>query len=100
MMSVNRRIFKVEVSDEPFEDDYIINRKKELIDHFGLLPNEIEYLYSYDEIGKDMYNIYDDKIEILEKDGKAYDVTELSDMLNIETLSKHVKKHYFCYQRI
>jgi hypothetical protein len=52
------------------------------------------------EVGKDMYNIDDDKIEILQSDGTTRDVTDTSDMLNLSTLSRKVKKHYFCYQRI
>jgi hypothetical protein len=47
-----------------------------------------------------MYNIDDDKIEILQSDGTTRDVTDTSDMLNLSTLSRKVKKHYFCYQRI
>ena len=51
------------------------------------------------EIGKDMYSLDDDKIEILQNDGTTRDITATSDMLNISTLSKKVVKHYFCYQR-
>ena len=51
------------------------------------------------EVGKEMYNLYDDRIEILEKDGTISDVTEVSDMLNIDTLSKQVHKYYLCTQR-
>ena len=51
-------------------------------------------------VSEDMYNLYDDRIEILDKDGSITDVADVSDMLNIETLSKHVKKYYLCYQRI
>ena len=98
---VNRNIFKVEVSDDNSVSDERINKKKkELMDYFCIDESEVEYLYALNVVGKDMYNIYDDKIEILDKNGDIYDVTDLSEMLNIDTLSKHVKKHYFCYQRI
>ncbi len=98
---INRNIFKVETSDSPFDSSYI-NTKIEEISHTYRLNREdtAHYLISEKEVGKDMYNLYDDKIEILEKDGTVHDVTEVSDMLNIETLSKHVKKYYLCYQRI
>ena len=73
---------------------------------FGLLMNVLcgviaaRYLVALKEVGKDMYNPLDDRIEILDKDGSIHDVTEVSDMLNIDTLSKHVRKYYLCTQRI
>jgi len=98
---INRNIFKVEVSDNaPISKEYIDLKINELMKSLGVNHQEVDYLYSYNEIGKEMYNVDDDKIEILDKNGIIYDVTELSDMLNIDTLSKHIKKHYFCYQRI
>ena len=44
-----------------------------------------------------MYNEADDNTEILFKNGETKDIAEASDMLNIQLLSKRVKKHYFCY---
>ena len=97
---INRNIFKVEVSDNaPIPKEYIDLKINKLMKSLGVNRQEVDYLYSYNEIGKEMYNVDDNKIEILDKNGIIYDVTELSDMLNIDTLSKHIKKHYFCYQR-
>ena len=98
---INRNIFKVEVHDEPFEQKYV-QTKANHISHSLNLPVEevLKYLVCEKEVGKDMYNIYDDSIGILNKNGFVNDVSEVSDMLNIDTLSKHVKKYYLCYQRI
>lgn len=98
---INRNIFKVETSDTPFEQDYIDTKIDEISQAFKISREETsEYLISEKEVGKDMYNIADDNIEILEKDGTMNDVAQVSDMLNIDTLSKHVKKYYLCYQRV
>ena len=98
---INRKIFKVEVSDTPFDPSYKEGVIDKLSSTFGLDRELVtRYLISEKEIGKDMYDIYEDKIEILSKDGNVTDVAQVSDMLNIDTLSKHVKKHYLCYQRI
>lgn len=98
---INRRIFKVEVSDEPFEEDYISIKANEISTTLKIsMNNVLEYLVCEKEVGKDMYNIYDDSIDILDKSGEVKDISNVSDMLNIDTLSKHVKKYYLCYQRI
>lgn len=97
---INRRIFKVEVSEEPFDPAYVEEKTREMAEHFGVTADETRYFTALLEVGKDMYNIYDDKIEILQSDGTTRDVTDTSDMLNLSTLSRKVKKHYFCYQRI
>ncbi len=97
---INRRIFKVEVSEEPFEQSIIDAKRSEIAAHFGISDTETDYFISLLEVGKDMYSLDDDKIEILQSDGTTRDVTDTSDMLNISTLSKKVKKYYFCYQRV
>ena len=47
-----------------------------------------------------MYNPADDSIDILYKDGTTKNIAEASDMLNIQLLSKKVKKYYLCYLRL
>ena len=96
---IQRRIFKVEVSEEPFPQAYVEEKRQEIASALQLPLTDVDYLIAQKEVGKDMYNVHDDKIEILHKDGTTVDVATDSDMFNIETLSKHVRKHYFCYHR-
>lgn len=93
---IERRIFKVETSDEPFSEEYINERKSEIMNALDISAEEAKYMTAVTEVGKDMYDISDDRIEILQKDGTTKDITETSDMLNISTLSRKVRKHYFC----
>ncbi|MBF1511422.1 MAG: phosphohydrolase, partial [Prevotella pallens] len=58
------------------------------------------YLMQIDTVQKDMYDINDDRISILSKDGSLKDITEASEILNVELLSKKIRKYYFCYHRI
>ena len=96
---INRHIFRVEVSEFPFSAEYVEQKVGDIASHFGLSHDDARYLVVQKEVGKEMYNLYDDRIEILEKDGTISDVTEVSDMLNIDTLSKQVHKYYLCTQR-
>ncbi len=97
---VDRRIFRVEVSDEAFGEAHVAQKKEEMAKALGLSLAEADYLVAQREVGRDMYSVCDDRIEILEKDGTVRDVTAVSDMLNIDTLSRRVTKHYLCTQRL
>jgi hypothetical protein len=46
-----------------------------------------------------MYSEADDSIDILYKNGTTKNIAEASDMLNIQLLSKTVKKYYLCFLR-
>lgn len=98
---IGRRIFKVEVQDEPFSDKHINDKTREIATYYNITKEEAEqYFTSSLVIGKDMYSIDEDKIEILMSDGSTQDISTVSDMLNISTLAKKVRKHFFCYQRL
>jgi len=96
----NRRLFKVTVSDTPFES----SKREEFIEkfqnYFNIPASEAEYLIGEETISTDTYNPKDDRINILYKDGSVKDIADASDMLNINVLTKKIEKHYFCYYQI
>lgn len=96
---INRNIFKVEVTSEPFPEERKEEIEHRIIEKLGIEPKDVHYLVKYQTIEKDMYSAEDDSIEILYEDGSTKDIAEASDMLNISLLSKKVKKYYNCYQR-
>ena len=61
---------------------------------------EAHYLMSLNTIQKDMYNVDDDSIAILYKNGEIKDISEASELLNVQLLSKKIRKYYLCYQRL
>lgn len=96
---INRNLFKVEVSDKPFDEEYIENIRKSLSDRYNITKEETCYFMSIDFIQKDMYDFNDDHISILYKDGTIKDISEASDILDIALLSKKNRKYYLCYKR-
>ena len=96
---VDRLIFKVEVSNEPFDSERIDTLKREIATRMGIPLEEADYLVIASRIERNMYNPADDSIDILYNDGTIRGVAEASDMLNISLLSKKVKKYYMCYLR-
>lgn len=97
---LDRRIFKVEVLDEPPTEERIAHMRAQIAHAMDIDEQEADYLMSLNTIQKDMYSVDDDSIDILYKDGTIRDITKASEILNVALLSKKIRKYYFCYQRI
>lgn len=97
---VNRKLFKVEFSEQPFTQEY----QESLIEHISctldINREEASYLICPAIQEKDMYTAADDHIEILYNDGTTRDIAEASDMFNLSLLQKKVKKYFICYLRV
>ncbi len=97
---INRNIFKIEISDQPVSEECKQEKLQELSQHFGISLDDANFLIASIEVGKDMYSLDDDQIEIRFNDGTTHNLTEASDMLSPSLASKKVRKYYFCYQRV
>lgn len=96
---LDRKIFKVEVHDDPVSQETIEQLQKKIAESVGIDIKDAHYLMSLNRIQKDMYSIDDDSIDILYKDGTIKDISEASEILNVALLSKKIRKYYLCYQR-
>lgn len=95
-----RRLFKVEVGCDCISEDVVKERIKKYRQYFDVSEEEARYFFGDELVTTDTYSMKDDNINILLKDGTVKDVAEVSDMLNIEVLTKKVQKHFFCYYKI
>ena len=97
---LDRHLFKVEVTEERPTDEYMDDIAQRIADRVGIAKRDTHYMMTLTEIGKDMYDPDDDSIGILYKDGTVRDIAEASEILNVQLLSKKIRKYYLCYQRI
>jgi hypothetical protein len=95
----DRRLFKVEVSEERPSEERMAEIAHGIAERLHISLEDTRYLMTLTEIGKDMYNPEDDSIGILYKDGTVRDISEASEILNVHLLSKKIRKYYLCYQR-
>ena len=95
----SRRPFKVEIYDHAIEQDMIDTLEERLMQQTGVNRDEVKFLYNVSLIQKDMYDINDDHITILFKDGNMKDIAEASEILNVSLLSKKIRKYYLCYHK-
>ena len=98
---LDRHIFKVEVYETPVEESRIEEIANSIANAMDISIDEAKhYMMSLNTISKDMYNVDDDSISILYKNGEIRDISEASELLNVQLLSKKIRKYYLCYQRI
>lgn len=97
---INRRLFKIEISNQPKPEKEVRVFTERYKSEFGIDEDDAAFFFSSDVIYTNMYSEADDSIDILYNDGSIRDISEASDMLNIQLLSKKVEKHYFSYLKI
>ena len=96
---LDRKIFKVEVHEEPIPQERLDELQQMIADKMAIPLEDAHYMMSLNTIQKDMYNVDDDSIAILYKNGEIRDISEASELLNVQLLSKKIRKYYLCYQR-
>lgn len=97
---LNRNIFHVEVREEPISENEIQQIRESISKEMDVSEDDAQYLMSVNTIQKNMYDIHDENISILYKNGEIKDIAESSEILNLALLSKKNRKYYLCYQRI
>lgn len=97
---INRRLFKVEIHNEPVDPEIIAERLDQYQQHWNISTAEAQYFLGDETVSTDTYRPEDERINILMKDGTVKDIADASDMLNIQVLTKKVQKHFFCYYKL
>lgn len=97
---IDRNLFKIEIFSDnikkEIESDYIRSYMKQ----WNITEYEAAYFVSFGTIRTDVYNEKDHSINILYNDETIKNISEVSDLLNIELLSKTAEKYYLSYLSI
>jgi len=96
---VQRQLFRTEISNREFEKSEIENLKHEVGKMLDLSDNETDYFVFTDIARNSAYDPINDKIKIFYNNGQLLDISEASDQLNLDVLSKTVTKYFLCYPK-
>ncbi|HVG16728.1 MAG TPA: HD domain-containing protein [Chitinophagaceae bacterium] len=96
---VERKLLKIILQSEPFPEDTIIEKRKEVEKRFNLSASEASYFVFTGEATNTTYNLLDERIKILFKDGHVSDISKVDNALIHQHLSGPVKKYYLCHLR-
>lgn len=95
---LSRRLLKARIEEEPISEERVDKHRRKAMMEMNISAKEADYLVFTGVVSNSAYlkNTKED-IDILFKDGSVRDITVASDLTNIETLSRPVKKHFICY---
>jgi uncharacterized protein len=95
-----RKLYKTKFQAEPIDKKLLIEKKKEICQQLAITEEDAAYFVFSGEASNTTYNIEDERINILFKDGTIKDISQVDNALIQHNLSGAVKKYYFCYYKV
>ncbi|HET9571738.1 MAG TPA: HD domain-containing protein [Bacteroidales bacterium] len=97
---LDRKLFKIEMGNTEPDPVRVENKTRAIMERFDLSREDAAYLTSLSSVSSNMYSEEDASIDILYNSGEIVPITKASDMLNLELLSKEVRKYVYTYIRL
>jgi HD superfamily phosphohydrolase len=98
-MLVTRRLFKIEISAQPFGEAYIEQIRQNVQQQCTDTPEALPYFMISDTIVNKGYDDQTGKIQIRYGKSELRDISEVSDMLSAQAFSGVTKKYFLCYPK-
>lgn len=97
---LDRRLFKTIIFSEAPDQSQQDGLRGDIESKLGFGPAESKYLCVSGVISNEAYVSTKNNIMILNKNGSLQDIADASDLPNIKSLSKIVKKYYLCHFKV
>jgi len=94
-----RKLYKVEISNEPPNAERVEKLAFRTALALDIDDEDLSYFVFTDTITNRAYNAESSNINILMKNGTLSDIAKASDLSNLESLDRTVKKYILCYVR-
>lgn len=98
-MLMERRLFRVILSNNPFEDSVIEALGQQIASTYNIDQEDIKYFLAYGSMSNAAYIAGGQNINIITKKGQVMDMAQASDLPNIKAMSNIVKKYYICWPK-
>ncbi|HEY8399339.1 MAG TPA: HD domain-containing protein [Flavihumibacter sp.] len=96
-MLINRRLLKVRLQGSPIDPAEMESIRTKLLEQTGFTPAELDYFAFSGETSNTTYDPQEERIQVLFKDGRVRDISEVDNALIQHNLSRPLKKYYFCF---
>lgn len=97
-MLLDRRLFKIILSTEPFAGE-LVDELAQQLRRKGLSDEELSYFLVEGQATNAAYLPSGDNINIKRRDGRVIDIADASDLSNIRALTNIVRRYYVCWAR-
>lgn len=96
---VNRNLYRVEMQAEPFDPAYIDTLKSRLYQTMPVGPEDADYFVFTDSTSNFSYDPFDNRINVLLKNGEVIDLTLASGLFNLTILTEPDVKYIAGYPK-
>jgi len=96
---LNRRLFKLRLQAEPIAKEVYTRKLEEICSQLAISKEDASFLVFTGEAENSLYNPYDERINIIFRDGTIKDISLVDNALIHQNLSQPVKKFYLCFYR-
>ena len=96
---LNRKLYKIMISDEPFENSFLEKIKNDFLNREEINGENLSYFMVDGTITNEAYLSEKQAINILTKNKLVVDIADASDLPTIKALSNVVKKYYICWAK-
>ena len=93
---LNRQLFHCRIQAAPFSADYLQQKQQELLQQYPINEADLPFVCFTGEATNTLYQLKDERIQVLFKDGTVTDISRIENALIQENLSAPVKKFYIC----
>jgi hypothetical protein len=97
-MLLDRHLFKIILSTEPFDDDLIQDLTSQLR-RAGVAEDDLSYFLIEGQATNAAYMPSQERINIKLKSGAVIDIAEASDLSNVHVLTNIVRRYYVCWAK-
>jgi len=98
-MLLNRNLFRIKISNEPVNKATKSQILEVIASTYGISEKEANYFFDAGQLTNNAYQVADQKILILSKNGQVRDVVEAADLPNIKAMTKVVRKYFHCWPK-
>ncbi len=95
---INRKLFRIQIDDEPFNEKILIRYKEKAIKHMKMNAEEVNYFVFSGKVTNNIYQMNSNDIVVLQKDNTTKSIDKASD-IDMKAISKSVEKHFLCYPK-
>jgi HD superfamily phosphohydrolase len=97
---LNRKLQKINYFSAPVDQEIIKSKTIATMSHFKISEEDAGWLVYEGEASSSTYNVENERIKILFKDGSIKDITAVDNALINENLKVKVKKYYICFPNL
>ena len=98
-MLLQRNLLKIKMSSESIQNNEILKVVTGIQEIYDCSEDDAEYYYSTGNMSNAAYIPKGERINILTKSGEVLDITKVSDLPNIKSMSRIVTKNYLCWPK-